>query len=322
MIGPYQAWFKTDPTAGLVVKFTTEGEEEIFFQPMALNWYNDLSQIEQIAMPSAVTGTPSNDQFTYDDAYGTGIDLIYTAQETQLKEELAINQWTDLPTPPQFIIDGGNPVLQLNFLFETNNKIYIDGAEWDKKTATVTSNAVDILNANDEVIYSLAKPVAVDALGNEVVGTYEFKKTGNSFYISIHISRAWLSTATYPVMIDPTFTVDYDPIPAELLTEGLVEWTSEDNFTITDVTTNVSDNKDNTFVTLQDSFFHLERAELWQNGVNHSANIYLDDEVYTAELDADGKLHNNRQHRNSQLRNRRYDRTSQNNRLQRHIHIH
>ncbi len=208
----YNVYFNEDPSAGEVVKYVKDGLE-VTFQPLALNYGNSLSQIEQISMIQAVTGNPTNNIFLYGNAYGNGIDLQYTYMPTQLKEKLIINSFSDLPAPTQYIIDGGNVTVDLSFNLDTNvQHIEIDSVEWDKSSTVETSNDVLIKDDFGSIIYYFSKPYAFDSNGNFVELSYIFKKQGNNLYIVLKTPHSWLndSSIVYPVYIDPTISISSD----------------------------------------------------------------------------------------------------------------
>jgi len=207
--GLYSAYFKEDPTEGQVVQFNKDNVY-ITFQPMALNWYNDFSQIQQISMVQSVTGISSNNIFIYPDVYGDGINLTYEYENAQMKETLIIRNKSDLEEPAAYIIAGGNPVLQMNFILDTNNNhINIDGVDWNKVDDTKTSNDVYIKDDDGNILYYLPPPFAIDSEGNIEYCEYMFKKSGASLYISIEIPYSWLvaNDTSYPVYIDPTIEI-------------------------------------------------------------------------------------------------------------------
>lgn len=222
--GVYSAYFKSDPTEGQVVKYVKDGVE-MTFQPMALNYRNDLNQLQQIEMINSVTGTSNSNEFLYENAYGSGIDLKYTYYQEVLKEGLIIESFSDLTAPQQYIIDGGNPTLDLDFIIASDTKIIIDGVEWDKSSSKLTSNEVYIKDTSGNIIYYLPKPYAYDSDGNQKLLSYQFKKGGNSLYITLKTDYSWLQSAVYPIEIDPTIQLrdvdtenlgdtyieDYDP---------------------------------------------------------------------------------------------------------------
>ena len=141
---------------GQVLEWSVEGEY-VRFQPMSLGWTNDYDQIQQISMPQAVTAsvvnTPmplleegdgySQGKVVWDDAYGVGRDFQWTSTPHKLEKLLTLDATP--PTPAQYIIDGGNPMLRLSFIFapSANMDIYVDGVLWDKKTDLTTFNAIE-----------------------------------------------------------------------------------------------------------------------------------------------------------------------------------
>ncbi len=206
----YITYFKDNPTFGQVIS-SNKGGFETTFQPMALNYRNDLSQIEQVSMIQSVTGIPDADgvTFIYPNAYGVGFNLTYESSGASVKERLIIGDFNDLLVPASYILAGGNVHLDLDFLIETDsNHVVIDGEDWDKSSELRTSNSASIKDDSGNVLYVLAKPMAYDSAGNSVELNYLFKKTGASLFIVIETSYSFLTdvSTVYPVFIDPTIT--------------------------------------------------------------------------------------------------------------------
>lgn len=281
--GLYEAHFKENPTSGQIVRFESGGAY-ITLQPMALNWRNDLNQLQQIAMVQSVTGTPQGNTMRYLGAYGPTTHLEYTATDTQLKENIKLENKP--PEPSQYIIDGGNAALETNFIFGTNAfTIEINGEQWDKTTTKTTSNEVTIKNAAGDTLYTLPPPIAIDANGDTIIGTYNFKKSGVSLYISHRTPKTWLDNAAYPVTIDPTFTVDYNPIPGVNLKGAAALTLNDSNFINIDVTSKVSDDNDATTITLykeREGFNDVAFHDKDSNDL--TAYTTYDDDWYTPEL--------------------------------------
>jgi hypothetical protein len=202
----WNVYFKSNPTSGQVVKYIVNNTE-ITFQPMPLNYRNDLDQIQQIKIVQEVVGINQTNRFTYPDAYGTGIDLNYENKLGIMKENLVIDSFSRLPAPLQYILDGGNATLDLDFIIETNSKMIINGVEWDKKNVANTQGQVLIQNTSGQNLYKLPVPVIRDSNNSEIIGKYQFKKQGNSLYVIIKTPYSWLENAVYPVYIDPTIVL-------------------------------------------------------------------------------------------------------------------
>jgi hypothetical protein len=255
--GNYQAYFNEQLSSSQVVSFTKD-DITISLQPHALNYNNDLSQIQQINMPQSVNGaTTQQNKFTYQNAYGPGINLEYELHPIELKEYLIINDFSNIPTPAQYVIDGGNPVLELTFIMSTNAQhISIEGVEWDKSSTVTTTNNVEVKDDQGNTIYYLPTPIAIDNNGIETTGSYLFKKSANKLYIATRIPYSFLQTAAYPVTIDPTFYLDYTPIPGRLYDNGDSYNESYTGFdSPTDVTTTISDGNTETRVDIEKKAF-------------------------------------------------------------------
>ncbi|KKK68369.1 hypothetical protein LCGC14_2944750, partial [marine sediment metagenome] len=174
--------------AGQVIEYR-DGSEWVRFQPMALQYSNDLDQIQQIAMPGAVDAAVDDDTLTWTDGYGPGRSLSWQAQTARLAKLLTINAPTDLPAVDQFILDGGGPVLELNFVFAFSSGVtpYVNGQPWGRGGQAKdrdTQGLVEFRNDAGDVLWWFNLPRSWDADGNEQLGTFRFKKQGNSLYVT------------------------------------------------------------------------------------------------------------------------------------------
>lgn len=213
-----------DFTAGQILLFEARGES-VAFQPMALEWTNALDQIDQISMPQDVTVSVSNEpvellpgmtgstsKIRWDDGYGTGRHFEWENTPGRLSKLLILD--SSPPAPPQYIIDGGNPVLRLSFIFDPSAEldIYVDGLLWDKSSTDQTFNTIEFKlddefpehDWGDEVLWGFMPAAYWDSDESEGVALTELRKVGNKLYVCVRVSHEWLQTATYPVYIDPT----------------------------------------------------------------------------------------------------------------------
>jgi len=239
----YYIRVKEDFTAGQIVEFTKEGET-IAFQPMALEWTNDLDQIQQISTPVDVTPSITNPEvstmgltkhegtITWENAYGANIDFEWKSTPKELEKLLTVSALTDLPTPEQYIIDGGNPVLRLNLIFDPTAglDIYTDGELWDGSTTVQTFEDIEFYSGT-ELLWWFS-PLEYWDSGEETgqsVATLD--KKGNSLYISIRVPYDWLQIATFPVYIDADTTVDAnaDGNYHQIANRAGVHWINDDS---------------------------------------------------------------------------------------------
>jgi len=201
----YHARFLGDFTAGQIVEFEKQGEY-VRFQPMALQWSNDLDQIQPIGMPA----TPSSvytidDRIVWLDAYGEGKDFAWKCNPSRLVKLLIIDQLNRLPTPEQYIMDGGNPVLELNLIFDPSRDLdcYVDGQLWDKKSKVSTFGICE-WKLDGETLFGFMPNLYWDNEENypEQPALTTLKKVGGSLYVTVRIPYSWLQTAVFPVYID------------------------------------------------------------------------------------------------------------------------
>ena len=139
----YQVLIKNDLTAGQVLEYSRKWQS-VAFQPMALQWTNDLGQIQQLSMPQAGTLSVIGNEIKWDGGYGPNTRFSWFNQPGRLKKELALLVAPSLPT--QTIINGGNPVLELNFIFDPSSTldIWVNGVLWDKQANNPVSSVEEI----------------------------------------------------------------------------------------------------------------------------------------------------------------------------------
>lgn len=211
----YHTHVVEDFTAGQILLFESQGES-VAFQPMALQWTNDLDQIGEISMPQSVSASVSNtpvellpgmtgstSKIEWANGYGSGRHFEWGNSPGRLSKLLTLDG--SLPTPPSFIINGGNPVLRLNFIFDPSDEldIYVDDVLWDKSSDEQTFNTIEF-TLGDKVVWGFMPTAYWDSNEGYGVGLTELRKVGNSLYVSVRVPYEWLQTATYPVYIDPT----------------------------------------------------------------------------------------------------------------------
>ena len=185
------------------------GDAWVTLQPRQLNWTNDRGDVQMISAAQAVTASLSDATARWAGAFGAGRDFAYTNHPKRLIKELLLDA---LPsTPSAQVLDGGNPVLQLQFRFAWDGATpYVDGAAWDAKTERTTAQRIEFITAAGPV-FTLDAPTAMDANGDAATGVLlRVKKSGGSLYVEVRVPYAWLASAVYPVVVDPTLTLQPD----------------------------------------------------------------------------------------------------------------
>ncbi len=192
----------SDLSAGQVIEYRS-GSEWVRFQPMALQYSNDLNQIQQIAIPQSVNASVVDDTLTWTDGYGPGRTLTWQAQTARLMKLLTIDSLADLPAIDQFILDGGNPVLELNLIFAHSSGVtpFVNGQEW-KRGDRDTQGLVEFRDGQGNILWWFNLPRSWDSEGNEQLGTFRFKKQGNSLFVSHRVPLSYVQGAVYPLMVD------------------------------------------------------------------------------------------------------------------------
>ncbi len=198
----------SDLSAGQVIEYRN-GSEWVRFQPMALQYSNDLNQIQPIATPQPVAASVADDTLIWTDGYGPGLDFSWQVQTARLMKLLTINALSDLPAVDQFILDGGNPVLELNLIFAFSAGVtpFVNGQEWGRGGNAGdrdTQGLVEFRDSAGNVLWWFNLPRSFDSDGSVELGTFRFKKQGNSLFVTHRVPLSFVQGAVYPLMVDTT----------------------------------------------------------------------------------------------------------------------
>lgn len=209
----YNAYTLENFSSGQIIKYVhPETGEDIGFQPQQLQYTNDLDQIQPIADPQSVIAAVDDDELYWTGAFGTDLDLKWEAQTARLDKRLIVQNASALPPVEQFIIDGGNPVLRLQFIFQHSPgvSLWVDSVEWDEKPSNPveTQGYIEFKNSAGDVLWVFNLPrsfsPSVDPEQQQLIGTFRLRKTGPRLFVEHLIPMDWLQSATYPVEIDVT----------------------------------------------------------------------------------------------------------------------
>lgn len=159
--------------------------------------YNDYS-VTMVAMPATnssenistapiISASMLNNKITYNDIFGTGIDVKYSPLYNGVKEDIILEEYSGISN--------------FNFLLNTDGlRVYLEN-----------NNYYLALNANDDVRIDLGKIIVYDSELKMSEGSMTVTpiKEGQAYQITISVDSSFLedSDTTYPVRIDPSITV-------------------------------------------------------------------------------------------------------------------
>lgn len=181
-------------------------KQYVEFTPMALQWTNDLDQIQQIAIPQSVEVQVSDNSLYWPAAYGLGRDFRYLASSSRLNKQLILDSAACLPTTSY-------DQLELNFIISISCgvNIIVDGETWNKKTTVDSVNSIIFQLPGGDVLWSFASPMACDSSTDletrSVSGSIKLQKYKNNIHCSIRFPKSFFDRAVYPVYVDPS--IDY-----------------------------------------------------------------------------------------------------------------
>lgn len=214
----YHAYFgpgTQDFNAGQIVKYVhADTGEAITLEVQQLQWTNDLDQISPIADPQQVNPSSiSENTITWASAFASGLDFRWITQSTRLIKFLDIQSPADLGSPPQYILDGGNPRLRISLIFQISKdvEVWVNGSKWNKRTEIATSDNIEFrLKSSQETLWWFRKPAGFSSSIKDGFPAMSMvvRKTGPNLVVQIVTPWAWLETATYPVHLDSTLDED------------------------------------------------------------------------------------------------------------------
>lgn len=216
-LADYHAYFGNGNLAfssGMPFRYQDPNTGEYFqWQPSPnIQWVNDLQQVENIGLAKqAVDAVVNDDTLDFVGAYGPGIDYRVRLNPGHFAKFLILQN--DIPPPPQFIIDGGNPAVMYSVQFQRSAgvSIWVDGVEWGEgngqQNAVQTFGKVEFRSAGGESLFYLVRPSVKESAFRDIdppqVAT-RIRRQGNSYFVEVRVPWSWLSGATFPVYIDPT----------------------------------------------------------------------------------------------------------------------
>lgn len=186
------AFAYTDPVSGETLEMTLDS----FF------WVNEVEETQPLAKLPLLPGITK--QFLkWEGVWGPGIDLTLEVQPGRLAKNLTIDSFSSLATPQL----AGEIHLshKLKLTLSTKMGIFVDGKPWDQGEAVITANAIEFRNLEtDALFFGFLVPYAKDANAEEIGGLLRLSASAGELFVEALVPYAWLQTAAYPVLFDPT----------------------------------------------------------------------------------------------------------------------
>jgi len=211
----YNAYFKEVGGNVQLVSFVSNNTR-VIYQPQVLGWINIWDGRDNMAMPQTSNYTKHENKITYNELYGEGIDLAYTAYGNFLRKEIHIKNKSYLAPPPSEWLDWGPVDFYAEYLLTMNNvdRLVVNGEDWDFQTNTSTTSDILVVNDQDDVLYKIKEPYVLDAEGTKHEATYFLFEESGSYRIRIIVPYETLwEEVVYPIIIDPTTGYEDEPIP-------------------------------------------------------------------------------------------------------------
>ena len=177
--------------------------QQVQFKQTASSRTQAISTIKQ--SPAQI----SKNTVQYPASFGSGIDIQFQYLPRMFKEEIILQTNSSLP-PATLTTNRKELTVDLEFKVRlpATADIIIANTIWNKQTPATTQGNIKIVDG--VTAFYLAQPIAYDAKSRMTQATYTLENRGNGFYLTLSVPYAWLmnETRVYPVVIDPTITLD------------------------------------------------------------------------------------------------------------------
>jgi len=204
----YRADFKQTPLEDESIIFTRKNQK-ISFQPLQLRYVNGAQEI-LLSSANPVYGYGENNVYSYPNIFGLGTEMRLTVESNQLKEE---------------IIFSDNFLLTSNNIQDINGYIYIDYlVNLSDNLSFISANGPIIPSLNEvyffnsspldsltENIAVLPQPFVVSNTGVQLLD-YVLIQTIDGFILSLRIPLSFMTQSEYPLIVDPTITLNHTQI--------------------------------------------------------------------------------------------------------------
>ena len=204
----WQTFARDTFNAGDIFEFQKDGEW-VRFDPQSINWIDENTSRQQIAIKQAVSAVVNDDILSFPEGYGPGRHFQYQNQTARLQKLITIDSASDLPA---VTLQGNTIWFEAEFTISHSGgvEVYLNGQLWQKKNG-VRVQTSDRIEFRDEatgasVFWHLDFPRAWDSDESEVIGQMEVRRQGgpSSLFITVRIPKTWIDTAVFPIFIDPT----------------------------------------------------------------------------------------------------------------------
>ncbi len=175
--------------------------------------YEDLNSSSKIADKNNVNGTAYQNQFKWNNAFGSGIDLAYVYGMDQLYKNLTISNLSNLPSPNASETDSGNTYFFLKMKIKRSDdiRIWIDNSLWNESADLITSYPIYFKSFPANItLFHIPTIQAYDSSGSSTIGNIAMRKAGGNIFLLIRTDYSWINSSSriYPIWIDPDLIID------------------------------------------------------------------------------------------------------------------
>lgn len=170
-----------------------KNDEYVRFAPISLGYSGGKKVV-----PSQSIGDVKDNKVSWQNVFGIGTKLSWTALPERLDKILEVDEYSYLDS----LGTGQSLELTLKFEYSDGVQAFINGKEWDG-VQIETRDEVEFRDEQGDQIWSFREPTAWDSGNNYAEDNFfRIENVAGGFYVTHVIKTGWLKTAKYPVSID------------------------------------------------------------------------------------------------------------------------
>jgi len=204
----YRADFKQTPLEDETIVFSRD-DIKIAFQPLQIRYVTD-TQESLLSSANPIYGYGEKNTLTYDKIFGLGTQMRITVEPNFLKEEVIFSDKSLLRNNNIQSTDG---YLSIDYLVNlTGNLSFVSS------TGPITPQLHELyvfnsspLDSPSENIAVLPQPFVASSDDYQLID-YSLLQTAEGLILSLRVPVSFLQQATYPVVVDPTVTLNHTKI--------------------------------------------------------------------------------------------------------------
>ena len=193
---------------GQIALYTHKSGETVGFQPQQIQWRDEnegIIPIRNVEPSIGIVHKDKDNTLVYDDAFGSDTEFRLISTHQGLAKELEITAKLAVPENAEWF--------SMPFIFQKSRglDIYVDGRLWNERTNNEQITVREViefrLDNGDNAMRFMSSDAFQSGDDERPVDVQtRLRKRGQNLLVDIRINAEWMRNASYPVVIDPSFS--------------------------------------------------------------------------------------------------------------------